>query len=103
MFIDSKKINNIFLNLSIVTLLLSFFFYFTFVAIYGNHGLKKKIDLEFKILELSKKLSLLELKSSRIEHQTKKLRNDNLDIDLLDQQARIVLGLIRPDEIILLD
>ena len=37
-----------------------------------------------------------------LEIKTSKLNND-LDLDLLDQQSRIVLGLIRNDEIIIID
>jgi cell division protein FtsB len=37
-----------------------------------------------------------------LEKKTSKLKND-LDLDLLDQQSRIVLGLIRNDEIMIIE
>ena len=37
-----------------------------------------------------------------LEIKTSKLSN-NLDLDLLDQQSRIVLGLIRNDEIMIIE
>ncbi|MDD9921590.1 MAG: septum formation initiator family protein, partial [Boseongicola sp.] len=36
-----------------------------------------------------------------LENKTKRLSDDYLDLDLLDQQARDILGLIRSDEIAL--
>ena len=38
----------------------------------------------------------------KLEIKTSKLSN-NLDLDLLDQQSRIVLGLIRNDEIMIIE
>ena len=86
-----------------LVILLIFFLYFTYAAIYGNNGLKKNIDLEFQIMELNNNLISLEKVMHDIETKTSKLNKDNLDLDLLDQQSRIVLGLIRTDEIMIID
>ena len=83
--------------------LLIFFLYFTYAAIYGNNGLKKNIDLEFQIMELNNNLISLEKVMHDIETKTSKLNKNNLDLDLLDQQSRIVLGLIRTDEIMIIE
>ena len=40
---------------------------------------------------------------SGTEGKTRKLQDEFLDIDLLDQQARKILGLIRLDEIIIIE
>ena len=78
-------------------------FYFTYNAIYGNNGLKKSIVLEFEIIELSNKLNSLQKVIYDIEKKTSSLSKKNLDLDLLDEQSRKILGLIRPDEIILIE
>ncbi|MFL2801988.1 MAG: septum formation initiator family protein [Paracoccaceae bacterium] len=83
--------------------LLIFFLYFTYAAIFGNNGLKKNIDLEFQIMELNNNLISLEKVMHDIETKTSKLNKNNLDLDLLDQQSRIVLGLIRTDEIMIIE
>ena len=83
--------------------LLIFFLYFTHAAIYGNNGLKKNIDLEFQIMKLNNNLISLENVMHDIEIKTSKLNKNNLDLDLLDQQSRIVLGLIRTDEIMIIE
>ena len=78
-------------------------FYFTFTAIYGNNGLKKNIALEFEIIELNSKLSYFQKVLYEIEKKTSSLSKKNLDLDLLDEQLRKILGLIRPDEIVLIE
>tara|TARA_Y100001968_G_C18681104_1_gene402493 strand:+ start:151 stop:414 length:264 start_codon:yes stop_codon:yes gene_type:complete len=82
--------------------LLFFLFYFTYIAILGNNGLKSYIDHEFKIIEMNKNLDSLKKVMQELEIKTSKL-NNNLDLDLLDQQSRIVLGLIRNDEIMIIE
>ena len=81
--------------------LIVFFLYFTYSAIYGNNGLKKNIELEFKIIELNNKLNSLEKIMTNMEKKTSKLSKSNLDLDLLDEQSRLIRGLIRNDEIML--
>ena len=79
-----------------------FSLYFSYVAIFGNNGLKSYIDLEFEIIELNNNLNSLERVMHELEMKTSKLSN-NLDLDLLDQQSRSVLGLIRNDEIMIIE
>ena len=90
------------INFTLLFSLLFFLLYFTYAAIFGNNGLKSYIDLEFQIIELNKNLKSYEKVMYDLEMKTSKL-NNNLDLDLLDQQSRIVLGLIRNDEILLID
>ncbi len=97
-----KNLNKFLINFSILMSLMFFLLYFTYVAIFGNNGLKRYIDLEFQIIELNKNLKSYEKVMYDLEMKTSKLSN-NLDLDLLDQQSRIVLGLIRNDEIIIIE
>lgn len=52
---------------------------------------------------LQNKLS--ETKSERIilENKTKKLSNNSLDLDLLDEQTRLVLGISGKNEVVLFE
>ena len=43
----------------------------------------------------------LEIEVARMENLTTRLSDNYLDLDLLDQQARDVLGMIRADEIVI--
>ena len=97
-----NNIKIVLINFSLFVCLLFFLLYFSYVAIYGNNGLKSYIDLEFEIIELNNNLNSLEKVMHELEIKTSKLSN-NLDLDLLDQQSRTVLGLIRNDELMIIE
>ena len=97
-----NSIKPILINLFLFVCLLFFLLYFSYVAIFGNNGLKSYIDLEFEIIELNNNFKSLEKVMHELEMKTSKLSN-NLDLDLLDQQSRSVLGLIRNDEIMIIE
>ena len=50
---------------------------------------------------LEARLEALESQVARMENLTRRLSDSYLDLDLLDQQARDVLGLMRSDEIVI--
>ena len=99
----TKRFKTILINFLISVIFLFISFYFTFNAIYGNNGLKKNIALEIEIIELNNKLSSLQKVLYDIEKKTSSLSKKNLDLDLLDEQSRKILGLIRHDEIMLIE
>ncbi len=75
--------------------------YFAFSAIQGNHGLFRRIQANAQAIELEKYLNTLQVKVFEMENKTLRLSDNFLDLDLLDERARKVLGLARPDEIII--
>lgn len=79
---------------------LSLALYFTFAAVQGDYGLfrRAEIDVEAERLQEQKDVFLAEV--ARMENLTRRLSDDYLDLDLLDQQARDILGLVRADEIV---
>lgn len=76
-------------------------FYFTFTAVQGNNGLFQRIQVEAERDRLTDELARLELQTARMEILTRRLSDDYLDLDLLDERVRNVLGYARPDEVIL--
>ena len=106
MIMDLKfrlSIRSIAYDTVIITFLLTSCFYFSFVAINGNHGVKRKAELTFENLEKRGVLVSLKQKAFEMEQKTKRLQDDSLDLDLLDEQARKILGLIRLDELIIVE
>ncbi len=99
----TNRFKTILINFLISVFFLLISLYFTFTAIYGNNGLKKNIALEFEIIELNNKLSSSQKVLYEIEKKTSSLSKKNLDLDLLDEQSRKILGLIRHDEIMLIE
>ena len=87
----------------IITFLFTSCFYFSLVAINGNHGVKRKAELTFENLEKRDRLVALKQKAFEMEKKAKRLQDDSLDLDLLDEQARKILGLIRLDEVIIVE
>lgn len=75
--------------------------YFTFAAVQGDYGLFKRMEVKAEGDRLAAELAQLQSEAARLENLTTRLSDDYLDLDLLDQQARDVLGLIRPDEIVI--
>lgn len=75
--------------------------YFTFAAVQGDYGLFRRAEIEAGEVELRKQLMALQHEVERMENLTKRLSDTYLDLDLLDQQARDVLGLLRSDEIVI--
>ncbi|MDO6589704.1 septum formation initiator family protein [Loktanella sp. D2R18] len=75
--------------------------YFTFAAVQGDYGLFKRIEIRAEGAALEQELAILQAEVGRMENLTSRLSDDFLDLDLLDQQARDVLGLIRADEVVI--
>ncbi len=75
--------------------------YFTFAAVQGDYGLFRRVEIAAERDALSRDLAKLEAEIAEMENLTRRLSDTYLDLDLLDQQARSVLGMIRTDEIVI--
>ncbi|WP_158967946.1 FtsB family cell division protein [Chachezhania sediminis] len=75
--------------------------YFTFAAVQGDFGLFRRVEVSAKAQALKVDLARLEGQIAAMENLTRRMSDDFLDLDLLDQQARSILGLLRSDEIVL--
>ncbi len=75
--------------------------YFTFAAVQGDFGLFQRAEIDAESQSLQGSLDRLSEQVARMENMTRRLSDDFLDLDLLDQQARDVLGLLRSDEIVI--
>ena len=77
--------------------------YFAFHAVNGERGLLKYLYLRQEISEARKIAAEYDRQKSRLEEKVKHLSNASLDLDLLEERARIVLNLAGRDEFIILD
>lgn len=75
--------------------------YFTFAAVQGDFGLFSRAEIEAEAAELQAQLTSLESEISTMENLTHRLSDTYLDLDLLDEQARAVIGLARANEIVI--
>lgn len=75
--------------------------YFTFAAVQGDFGLFQRAEISAEVNAMRGQLDAVEAEVARMENLTLRLSDDYLDLDLLDEQARDVLGLVRADEIVI--
>lgn len=75
--------------------------YFTFAAVQGDYGIFRRAEIEAEARALERDLDVLRSDMARMENLTRRLSDDYLDLDLLDERARVVLGMIRADEIVI--
>ncbi len=75
--------------------------YFTFAAVQGDYGLFRRIEIEAETRRLEAERERLEAEVAAMENLTRRLSDDFLDMDLLDERARDVLGLLRHNEIVI--
>ncbi len=75
--------------------------HFTFAAVQGDFGLFRRVVITAESEALNRKLAKMASEIAVMENLTKRLSDNYLDLDLLDQQARSVLGLLRSDEIVI--
>lgn len=75
--------------------------YFIFAAVQGDYGIFRRAEIQAEALELRVQLASLSDEVARLDNLTHRLSDGFLDLDLLDQQARDVLGMIRIDEVVI--
>ena len=74
--------------------------YLTFAALQGEHGLFRLFQVEAQETRLRAELAAAQAERAAVANKARRLSAEHLDLELLDEQARRVLGLGRPDEII---
>ena len=74
--------------------------YFGVSFVQGDRGLLAWIRLNDEIAVANADLGELRAERRRMEHRTQLLRPDALDLDMLDERARALLGFSHKDEIV---
>lgn len=75
--------------------------YFMFASVQGDFGLFRRVQIEAEVVTLQAERDRLAKEVTALENKTRRMSDSYLDLDLLDSQARDVLGLVRTDEIVL--
>jgi len=74
--------------------------YFAFAAVQGDLGVIKRLQVTAGIERLEAERDALSAEVTALENRTQRLSDDFLDLDLLDERARAVLGYMRADELV---
>jgi cell division protein FtsB len=77
--------------------------YFGYHMVEGDRGLKAFARLSEEITRAQGALAAVGEERQRLERRVMLLRSGSLDLDMLDEQARRVLGLIGPDDVVIVD
>lgn len=75
--------------------------YFSFAAVQGPSGILRRVQLEAETQDLIAERDRLREEVDSMANLTRRLSDQFLDIDLLDERARAVLGIIRADEVVI--
>ncbi|MDM7931162.1 septum formation initiator family protein [Tabrizicola sp.] len=73
--------------------------YFTFAAVQGDYGMFRRVAIDAEAANLATERDRLANELAEMQNLTRRLSDQYLDLDLLDQQTRDVLGYMRSDEI----
>ena len=77
-------------------------FYLMFHALHGERGLYALVKEQRQLSAVSEELKQTRIERERVELRVSHLRDTNLDLDLLDEQMRRMLGVMKPGEVVLL-
>ena len=81
---------------------IAFLSYFGFHAWHGQYGINSKYQLEDRLVVLQAELDRVRGQRLAMERRVQLLQDGSLERDMLDQQARYMLDLARPDEVVIL-
>lgn len=76
--------------------------YFSFHMVQGDHGLIAYINLQSKVAQAEARHAAVLAERRDLERRVALLRPDNLDPDLLEERARVMLDFVHPDEIVIM-
>ncbi|MFZ1660995.1 MAG: septum formation initiator family protein [Paracoccaceae bacterium] len=75
--------------------------YFSFAAVQGDFGVVRRVQIVAEKQDLTAERDKLKLQVAEMQNLTRRLSDDYLDLDLLDERARDVLGYVRADEVVI--
>lgn len=81
-------------------MLLSIMFYLVFHAVSGERGMLALFTETRKLDEVKAELARVKAQHDTLDHKVRLLSDGSLDLDLLDEQVRRVLGMANKNEVV---
>ena len=98
---NSARLSIPWVMLTVFAVALMLGLYFTFAAVQGDYGLFRRAEILSDAKKLEAELTVLKNEVDKMSNLTLRMSDEYLDLDLLDEQARDILGQIRSDEVII--
>lgn len=76
--------------------------YFVTQAENGNRGLEAKRALKIQAYKLGQELAAAKAERATWEHRVNLLRSEQIDRDLLEERARVVLGRVHANDVVVI-
>ena len=76
--------------------------YFVWHALNGERGLDAKVAYKARIAELSGELKVLVSARERLERRIAMVQTDQVERDILEEEARLVLGRVGKSDLVIL-
>ena len=75
-------------------------FYLAFHAVSGERGVLALFTESRKLEEVKAELARAKMQHEKLEHKVRLMSDSSLDLDLLDEQVRRVLGMANKNEVV---
>ena len=75
--------------------------YFAIAGVQGEYGLFRRIQIDAEAAGLATQVATLQAELGVLRNRTRRMSDAYLDLDLLDEQVRDVLGYVRADEVVI--
>ena len=98
---NSARLSIPWVMLAVFAIALMLGLYFTFAAVQGDYGLFRRAEILSDAKKLELEVTVLKNEVEKMSNLTLRMSDEYLDLDLLDEQARDILGQIRSDEVII--
>jgi len=76
--------------------------YFAYYAVHGDRGLVAMKRLKVEIAQAEQTLAEVQATRERMDQRARLLRSDHLDPDMLEERARKMLNVARPQDVIIM-
>ena len=98
-----RRVRMVVLPLGLWTLSALVVGYFVWQAESGNRGLEAKKVLKIRAYGLTQDLAAAKAERATWEHRVTLLRSEQIDRDLLEERARIVLGRVHANDVVIIN
>ena len=100
--VTKRRFRRFFVPLALYCAAASVTGFFCYSAYHGSRGIVAKREYKLKIAQLRQDLAALQVERTDWERRISLMRPDSLDLDILEERARLILNSAHKNDVILL-